>query len=416
MVVHRRGGKTVACINELITRAAYTPKKDARYAYIAPFYRQAKDVAWQYLKVFGKGVVTKVRESELRVELFNGAWITLYGADNPDALRGLYLDGVVLDEYGDCRPRLWGTVVLPCLADRKGWAIFIGTPKGKNHFWEVNQRSQKEKGWYHLTLKASQSGLIDDEELEEMRLQMSDEEYQQEMECDFEAAVKGTYYAEIIRQMELRGNIGPHKGVYDPSLPVSVSSDLGYTDSCAWWFWQDTEGGPSIIDYYEEDSMALQHYFDMLRYKGYTYNVIWLPHDAVAKTLQTGRSTVEQFLAEDFPVNVVPRLNKQHGIDAGRKVLPLCSINQDLCHDGIEALRAYRRQYNELTKQYSDAPRHDWASNGADAYRYLALVCRGAVERISVEQKKSSAPTWEYCLEDLWPDDKTTYKFEKLRI
>jgi len=146
LVVHRRGGKTVACINELITRATYTTKKDARYAYIAPFYRQAKDVAWQYLKSFGEGVITKIRESELRVELFNGAWITLYGADNPDALRGLYLDGVVLDEYGDCRPSLWGTVILPTLIDRKGWAIFIGTPKGKNHFYEVSRRSQNESG------------------------------------------------------------------------------------------------------------------------------------------------------------------------------------------------------------------------------------------------------------------------------
>jgi hypothetical protein len=179
LVVHRRGGKTVACINELITRAVYTQKKDARYAYIAPFYRQAKDVAWVYLKNYGKGVIVKIRESELRVELFNGAWITLYGADNPDALRGLYLDGVVLDEYGDCRPSLWGQVILPTLIDRKGWAIFIGTPKGKNHFYEINERSKTEKGWYHLTLKASESGIVADSELIEMQAQMAPEEYEQ---------------------------------------------------------------------------------------------------------------------------------------------------------------------------------------------------------------------------------------------
>lgn len=417
LVVHRRGGKTVACINELIARATYTPKKNARYAYIAPFYRQAKDVAWQYVKEFGKGVIVKIRESELRVELFNGAWITLYGADNPDALRGLYLDGVVLDEYGDCRPSLWGTVVLPCLADRKGWAIFIGTPKGKNHFWDINERAKKEDGWYELTLKASDSGIIDDEELGEMKMQMSPEEYQQEMECDFTAAVKGTYYADIVQGMEQAGTIGPLVAVYDPSLPVKVSSDLGYTDSTAFWFWQDTPTGVCIIDYYEADSKPLQHYFDMLRYKNYTYEQIWLPHDAKAKTLQTGKSTIEQFLEEDFPVMIVPRLSRQHGIDAGRKVLPQVLINSDLCYGGVEALRAYRRQYNELLKQFSDSPVHDWASNGADAFRYLALVCQETVAEQAAEQAALplfKTPEWR--LDDLWEDKPTTRKFEKLRI
>ena len=161
LVVHRRGGKTVACVNDLGARAIYTPKSDARYAYLAPFYRQAKDVAWVYLKTYLKPVIKRIRESELRVELMNGSWITLYGADNPDALRGIYLDGVVLDEFGDCRPSLWGQVILPTLVDRKGWAVFIGTPKGKNHFYHIYRRSQSEEGWYNLTLKSSDSGLID---------------------------------------------------------------------------------------------------------------------------------------------------------------------------------------------------------------------------------------------------------------
>ena len=160
LVVHRRGGKTVACINDLGARALYTTKQNARYAYLAPFYRQAKDVAWAYLKQYLKPAITKVRESELRVELINGSWITLYGADNPDALRGIYLDGVILDEFGDCRPSLWGQVILPTLVDRGGWAVFIGTPKGKNHFYKIAQRSKLEPGWFNLTLKASMSGII----------------------------------------------------------------------------------------------------------------------------------------------------------------------------------------------------------------------------------------------------------------
>ena len=418
LVVHRRGGKTVACINELITRATYTTKKDARYAYIAPFYRQAKDVAWQYLKSFGEGVITKIRESELRVELFNGAWITLYGADNPDALRGLYLDGVVLDEYGDCRPSLWGTVILPTLIDRKGWAIFIGTPKGKNHFYEVSRRSQNESGWYSLTLKSSESGIIDDDELLEMKAQMTEEEFAQEMECDFEAAVKGSYYASLIQQMEGSGQIADATPTWDPTKKVQVASDIGRTDSTAWWFWQDGEKGPLVMDYYEATDKIVDDIIVMLNGKSYEYETIWLPHDAKAHTFVTRRSTIEQFLDADFPVQIVPNLSRQHGIDAARLVLPLCTINRSMCYDGIEALRAYRRKYNELTKAFSDIPDHTWASNGADAFRYMALVCR-ETEVVKEEIKKAlpllKAP--EYTLEQLFADnEKTGRTYEILRM
>lgn len=425
LVVHRRGGKTVACINELITRATYTPKKQARYAYIAPFYRQAKDVAWVYLKQFGEGVITKIRESELRVELFNGAWITLYGADNPDALRGLYLDGVVLDEYGDCRPSLWGTVILPTLVDRKGWAIFIGTPKGKNHFWQVSKRAASEDNWYHLSLPASESGLIDNSELMEMKAQMEPEEYEAEMECNFDAAVKGTYYAGMVQQMELNGRIAPVGAAgslsrpYDPTLKVRVASDLGHTDSTAWWFWQDTADGPAIIDYYEAEGKFVSDIVDVLRSKPYTYHDIWIPHDGKAHTFATRRSTVEQFLDEDFPIKICPKLGVQHGIDAARKILPLCTIDSDLCYDGVEALRAYRRMYNELSKSFSDSPLHDWASNGADAFRYMSLVCLESTEMgtVAMPNEPIMKPP-EYTLDKLFEDREgsSNRTYQKLRM
>jgi len=169
----------VACVNDLVTRAVYTSKKRARYGYIAPFYRQAKDVAWVYLKEATEGLTVKVYESSLTVELFNGARISLYGADNPDALRGIYFDGVIIDEFGDCRPSMWAEVVLPTLADRRGWAVFIGTPKGKNHFFDMWQRSIKEEGWFNFMLKASESGLLPDEELREMESQMTEDQYLQ---------------------------------------------------------------------------------------------------------------------------------------------------------------------------------------------------------------------------------------------
>ena len=424
LVVHRRGGKTVACVNEIITRAAYTQKKNARFAYIAPFYRQAKDVAWVYLKEFAGGLIKgKPKESELRVELFNGAWVTLYGADNPDALRGLYFDGVVLDEYGDCRPSLWGQVVLPTLSDRKGWAVFIGTPKGKNHFYEIHQRAKVEPNWYSMTLPASESGIIDSEELAEMKAQMSEDSYRQEMECDFDAAVQGTFYAHMVQDLEKKGQISPDAASYDPRQPVSVSADLGYSDSTAFWFWQVRPDGYAIIDHYEAQGKKLPHYLEYLDAKPYRYEKIHLPHDAKVETLATRRSTVEQvihhFQGTDTTVELVPKLAVQHGIDAARFILPNCYFNQVTCFEGIEALRAYRRTYDEVKKVYADKPMHDWSSDSADAFRYFAVACKPMVKP-EVVKKRALTVTIEaprYKLDDLWADrEGPTHKFAKLRM
>lgn len=388
IIAHRRAGKTVACINELITRALYTQKKNPRYAYIAPFYRQAKEVAWQYLKDYAAPVTEKVMESSLTVELVNGSKISLFGADNPDALRGLYFDGVVIDEYGDTRPSLWGSVIRPTLADRRGWAVFIGTIKGKNHFWDIWQQATVEnpKDWLAMDLRASQTGILPPEELEAMRLTMSESEYKREMENDWNADVLGTYYNSLVNMLEEKGQITSVP--YDPEFPVEVAADLGYTDSSSYWFWQYRPDGIAVIDYEEAHSQSLEYYFDLLRYKGYKYSTIWLPHDARAKSLQTGRSTVEQFIREQFPVRIGPNLGIQHGIDAARLVLPLCWFDRDKCRDGLEALRAYRRAYDEVRKVFSDAPFHDWSSHGADALRGMALVCKDKMPKFQTPEEK----------------------------
>lgn len=424
LVVHRRGGKTVACVNELIARATYSQKKNARYAYVAPYYRQAKDVAWVYLKEFAGSLIEgNPRESELRVELFNGAWITLYGADNPDALRGLYLDGIVLDEFGDCRPSLWGTVVLPTLVDRKGWAVFIGTPKGKNHFYEVHKRAKLESNWFAMTLPADESGILDPAELAEMKAQMTDAAFRQEMLCDFDAAVQGTFYADQIQELEKAGQIAADVAQYDPKLKVYVSADLGFSDSTAFWFWQQRADGFAVIDYFEAQGERIPFYLAMLDAKPYVYDTIYLPHDAKATTLATDKSTVEQVIGHfkdvDTRIAVVPKLKVQHGIDAARFVLPQCYFNQVKCYAGIEALRSYRRTYDEVKKCYADKPHHDWASDGADAFRYMALSCRADKQEDplkSVRIPVKIVPP-KYKLDDLWADrEGSSNRFAKLRM
>lgn len=184
---HRRFGKTVFAINELLKKAALNDLLNPRYAYIAPLYKQAKTVAWDYLKHFSRvipGVV--INESELRIDYPWGARIQLFGADNPDSLRGQYFDGVVIDEVAQCSPTLYGEVIRPALADRKGWVIFIGTPKGHDHFYNLYQFAKRDPAWYANSFKASETGILDKEELDQAQKQMSEAEYRQEFECDFD--------------------------------------------------------------------------------------------------------------------------------------------------------------------------------------------------------------------------------------
>lgn len=399
MVAHRRAGKTVASVNEAVARAIYSRKKRPRYAYVGPLLKQAKKIAWEYLKEYTRGLeAKKPSESELTVVLkHNGAEIGVYGADNPDSFRGQYFDGVILDEYGDMSPSVWGKVLLPTLADRKGWAVFIGTFKGKNHFYKIFRRSQGldllpgddkeyyDKNWFNLLLRADKSGILSNEELELQRREQDEEEFRQEYLCDPNAAVKGTYYAKIISQLEEKGQIFADIS-HDRDQPVEVVFDLGFTDSTAAWFYQRRPGGIALIDYLQADSKSLQFYFDSLREKRYRYKTVWLPHDARAKSLQTGRSTVEQFLQAEFPIRVAPKLDIQDGINAVRKVLPMCFFSQK-CEDGVEALRAYRRAYDDERKVFSDHPQHDWSSHGSDAFRYLCLVAKEITDGEKDEKK-----------------------------
>ncbi len=415
MCCHRRAGKTVACIAELVLRAMYSQKKRSKYAYVGPFRQQAKEIAWEYLKEYTTGIrASQPRESDLRVTLINGSTIQIYGADNAEALRGLYFDGVILDEYGDWRPTIWGEIILPTLSDRKGWAVFIGTMKGKNHFWKVLERAKSDNKWFHFELKASESGLLSPEVMEDLRAEMTEAQWRQEMECDPNAAVMGTYYSELIGLLEREGRMGEFP--FDPTEMVHVSADLGFSDSTAFWFWQVTKDGPVLIDYEESDGQPLEYYIKLLNEKPYEYADLWLPHDAKAKSFQTGRSTVEQLREAGLPCKVVPKLAVQHGIDAARKILPICRFDKTRCSTGIEALRAYRRQFNDKTQQYSNAPLHDWSSNGSDAFRYFALVTQETVEsKPAPKVAEFTQPEWK--LNELWEaHEKDSWRNKIIRI
>lgn len=374
VVAHRRAGKTVACINELIHSALTTKRQAARFAYVAPFYRQAKQVAWDYLKAFSRPVPgISINEAELRVDFPNGSRIQLFGADNADSLRGLYFDGLVADEYGDWKPSVWEYVIRPALADRSGWAIVIGTPKGRNAFHGMWELAQRAPGWFSLRLKADETRILAPAELEALREEMSPDAWRQEMDCDFDAAIPGAIWGRELVALEDSGRVRAE--LHDEALKVHAVLDLGYSDDTAiWWFQVGKE--LRLIDCYASHGMSIAHYNDVLRAKPYQYGEwLWLPHDARAKSLQTGRSIEEQLRALGWKTRIVPELSLQDGVQAARLTLADCWFDEQ-CREGLEALKQYQREFDETKKTFRDRPRHDWTSHYADAFRYAALVWR----------------------------------------
>jgi phage terminase large subunit len=374
IVAHRRAGKTVACIVELLTAALSTSKTNARYAYIAPYYGQAKQVAWDYLKRFAAQVAVKVSESELSVDLANGSRIRLYGADNPDSLRGMYLDGVVLDEYADMRSSVWGEIIRPLLADRQGWAVFIGTPKGRNAFCELYEKAQKNSEWLCLTLKASETKLLAQKELDDARKVMTESQYEQEFECSFEAAIHGAVYAKELKRVRAAGRI--RKVPYDSTRLVETFWDLGRGDPTSIWFYQNIAGEKRFIDYFEDHGETITYYLSILRSRGYQYDTLWLPHDAEHKHMETDKSVADICRANNFKVRIVPNLPLAEGINAARLLLATCYFDEEKCAPGIEGLQSYRWDFNERLEELKSVPVHDWASHPADGFRYAAVAER----------------------------------------
>lgn len=376
-VAHRRAGKTVACVNDLIKGALQCELANPRFAYIAPHLNQAKDVAWSYLKEFTACIPNrKVNESELWVEIPGGARVRIYGADNADRLRGIYLDGVVLDEYGDMDPTVWSQVIRPALADRQGWACFIGTPKGKNAFHRVWTDAETDPTWTRLLLKADETGLLPADELAAARRMMTADEYAQEFECSFEAAVKGAYYGAEMARCESEGRIT--RVAYDPRLPVYTAWDLGMSDSTAIWFCQVVNREYRFIDYYRSDGVGLDHYAKILQARGYIYGDHFLPHDVAVRELGTGKSRLEVLTTLGLRVKVGRALPVHDGIQAARMLLPLCWFDTEKCREGIEALRMYRREFDDKRQEFRNTPLHDWTSHPADAFRYFAMGYREA--------------------------------------
>lgn len=365
-------------------------RKNGRFAYLAPFYTQAKDVAWVYLKeMVGPIPGAQINESELRVDLPNGARVRLYGADNADRLRGLFLDGIVLDEYADMRPSVWGQVIRPALSDRQGWAVFIGTPKGHNEFFEKWLEATSDGDWFAMMLRASESGLLSETELLDARKRMTPEQYEQEFECSFEAAILGAYFGREMADAQRDGRICALD--YDPDLPCYTAWDLGKGANMPVWIWQPTRVGPNVIDFVEgAHSDGVPQVLKKVRDKGYPIEAHYVPPDAKTTDIGSGRSRIEQLILEDRSATprIVPDLKIDDRIAAARLTLPVTRFDAVRCKDGLEALRQYKADYDEVLKVFRDLPLKNWASHPADAYQVVAGAWRSLEKPAEVKKEE----------------------------
>ena len=413
MVAHRRAGKTVAAVNDLIEKASYNTRENPRYAYIAPLLRQAKDIAWQYLKDFAQPFNPKINESQLYVELSalpNSPRITIYGADNPDSFRGLYLDGAVLDEFGNMRGSVWQEVLLPALIDRRGWAVFMGTPNGPNHFRDMWYESIDQDTWFTILLPVTDTKVIPEDDLREMKKIMDPEQYAQEMLCSFEASVRGAIYARQMEQMIEEGRICDRELAKD--VPTDVIMDIGFKDQSTMGFGQRHFDGILMGHSHGDNLKPIGHYIKYIKeYWGdnkLTPGQIWLPHDAKARSLQTGKAIIDHFRLANLRPKLVPRLDVIDGIAATRTTFPNVYINASRNKTLILALKTYHRKYDEELKRFDDEPVHDWSSDWADMFRYFCIVENPRALAPKPQSRYNAAPEsqsgahYAFSLNDLW--------------
>jgi hypothetical protein len=308
-----------------------------------------------------------MNQSELRVDYPNGGQARIYGADNPDSLRGIYLDRAVLDEFGLHPAKIFSEVIGPTLVDRGGSALFLGTPNGKNQFHDIAQRARAEEAagnpdWFFREFKASQTGLLDAAYLASARAVMSEDEYAPEFACSFEASVKGSIYGAQLEAARAAGRIGAVP--WEPALPVDTDWDLGMGDAMAIWFTQsDRSGAVRVIDYHEASGEGFPYFVKLLRDRPYVYGTHWAPHDIAVRELGSGKSRLDVAAGLGLKFEITPRITGaagvevEEGIAAARLLLGRCWFDEKKCKAGLEALSHYRRDFNSRINEFKAGKR-----------------------------------------------------------
>lgn len=390
-VWHRRAGKDSVGLNWTVREAL--SGRVGVYWHLLPTLRQGRRVVWdgitgdgrRFLDHWPNDAVAHRRNDEMKFELVNGSIWQVVGSDNYDALVGANPVGVVMSEYALQGPAAWN-YLRPILAENGGWAVFLYTPRGHNHGYALYNMAKGEPDWFAQKLTRDDTEAISLEAVEaERRSGMSNEMIEQEFFCSFEAPLHGSYYGHEMMEAERDHRIThvPH----DVAAGVETWWDLGIGDATAIWFAQRVGQEIHLIDYHEETGKGLAHYASVLQAKREERSMVYadhvFPHDVRARELGTGKSRAEVLEDLNVEVTIAPDLHVNDGIEASRAILPRCWFDEKRCERGIEALRQYRKDEDEnrgrtdgtgaLMPYFKAKPRHDWASHGADAFRYGAV-------------------------------------------
>ena len=379
-VWHRRAGKDSTAIN---WTAVAAHQRIGTYWHMLPTATQGRRVVWEGRDAEGRRLIDQAfppalrlneRNDRMSMELKCGSIWQVVGSDNYDRLVGANPVGVVFSEWSLTDPRAWD-YVRPILAENGGWALFIYTPRGKNHGFELFDIARHRGDWFAEQLSVEATGVLSPAVIAAERASgMSEALIQQEYYCSFEAASEGSYYGKLLEQAEQAGRVT--RVPWQPELAVDTWWDLGIGDSTAIWFSQRAGLERHFIDYYECSGEGLAHYAKALQDRDYIYGTHWAPHDIEARELGTGKSRLEVARGLGLSFKVAPRLAVEDGIEAVRNLLPRAWFDAERCRQGLRALKSYHRDFNERRQSYLPHPVHDWASHGADAFRTGAVTLK----------------------------------------
>ena len=384
IVYHRRAGKDKSLFNMLIKKAF---ERRGVYYYLFPEFAQGRRVIWdgvdgsgfKFLDHIPNVLIQRQNSTDMKIELVNGSIIQIIGTDKFDKVRGSNPVGCVFSEFAFQNPKAWN-IIRPIMAENKGWASFNSTPNGKNHFYDLFNMAEKNKNWYTQFLTVNDSvgwdgqPIITSEAIQdEIDAGMTEEMVQQEFFCNWTANSQGFYYLTHIEKSMEEGRIT--NVPFNPGSPVETWWDIGVGDNTVIWFTQTMGKAIHIIDYYKNNGKGLEHYAKELQRKPYVYRSHNFPHDMANTEFGSGRSRYEvaEELFKGTRLNIIQKIGLEDGINAVRMVLPSCYFDKVKCADGLDALRNYHRQYDEKLQEYKDKPVHDWASDPADAFRYMSV-------------------------------------------
>jgi hypothetical protein len=373
---HRRSGKDSVAVNWTAVAAM---QRVGVYYHMAPEKEHARKIIWDNVDAQGRRVIDQAfpkalretsNENEMKIRLANGSVWQVVGSDSYDSLVGTNPVGLVFSEYSRANPAAWD-FMRPILAENGGWALFISTPLGQNHFADLYETAKATPGWFAQVLTVDDTQVISPEALEADRADMVPSLFKQEYFCSFAGAVEGSYYGEYLERAEQDGRIASVP--WEPALPVNTAWDLGVDDQTSIWFWQRHGKELRLIDYYKASGAGFDHYAKHLAAKPYAYGQHLLPHDIEVREMSSGRSRKQELAGLGIKATAVPRLSVEDGIQAVRSVLAQCWFDASKCARGIKALKAYRTEYDPKTGTNRQRPQHDWTSHAADAFRYLAV-------------------------------------------